>query len=291
MNKILLVFVFVCSAFLFTQEKVSAITYSIRATSQEVWQEIGGENGGSTKKCGYFTGCAQAGRDTHIALSGLSLSDGLPIPDGAQVSVTRKGEGLSCMDGFSNATVTGQKIELTFGGSETKVGCRYSILVVYQSTDVSRDDMVRTYRLETAFAPEAQLECEEDQCSEELGTLSSSLYELCAQIKKDTNQYDSCMTCFTGQGIWTAIGCIPSNPQSIIQTIIVIGLALGGGIVLIMILAGSFMLSVSQGDPNKTKEAKEMITSAIIGLLFVIFSVTILQFIGVSILHIPGFGE
>ena len=58
-----------------------------------------------------------------------------------------------------------------------------------------------------------------------------------------------------------------------------------------MILVGAFMLSVSQGDPNKTKEAKEIITSAIIGLLFVIFSVTILQFVGVEILHIPGFGE
>ena len=39
------------------------------------------------------------------------------------------------------------------------------------------------------------------------------------------------------------------------------------------------------------KEAKEMITSAIVGSLFIIFSITILQFIGVSILHIPGFGE
>lgn len=289
MNKILLVFLFICAAFLFTQEKVSAITYSIRAASQEVWQETEAANG-TTKKCGFFTGCAEAGKETHIALSGLTLSDGLPIPDGAQMSVTWKGEG-ACIDGFSYANVSGQKLELTMSGSQTKIDCRYSIIVVYQTTDVTRDDMVRTYRFETTFAPAAQLQCEEDQCSEELGTLSSSLYELCAQIKKDTDQYEACMTCFTGQGIWTAIGCIPSNPQSIIQTIIVIGLALGGGIVLIMILAGSFMLSVSQGDPNKTKEAKEIITSAIIGLLFVIFSVTILQFIGVSILHIPGFGE
>jgi hypothetical protein len=66
---------------------------------------------------------------------------------------------------------------------------------------------------------------------------------------------------------------------------------MSGAIVLIMILAGAFMLSTSQGDPKKTQDAKELITSAIIGLLFIIFSITILQFVGVSILRIPGFGE
>jgi len=66
---------------------------------------------------------------------------------------------------------------------------------------------------------------------------------------------------------------------------------ISGAIVLIMILAGAFMLSTSQGDPKKTQDAKELISSAIIGLLFIIFSITILQFVGVSILRIPGFGE
>ena len=70
-----------------------------------------------------------------------------------------------------------------------------------------------------------------------------------------------------------------------------IGIIFAGAVVLIMILAGSFMLSTSQGDPKKVQEAKEMITSAIIGLLFVIFSITLLQFIGVSIIKIPGFGQ
>jgi len=29
----------------------------------------------------------------------------------------------------------------------------------------------------------------------------------------------------------------------------------------------------------------------VMGILFIIFSVTILQFIGVTVLHIPGFGS
>ena len=65
---------------------------------------------------------------------------------------------------------------------------------------------------------------------------------------------------------------------------------MGGGVALIMTLAGGFILSTSQGDPQKANQAKEMITNSVIGLLFVIFSVIILQFIGVTILQIPGFG-
>jgi hypothetical protein len=71
---------------------------------------------------------------------------------------------------------------------------------------------------------------------------------------------------------------------------VTIGLTAGGGIVLIMILVGSFMLSVSQGDPNKTKEAKEIITSALLAFYLSFFS-HYLTIFGVSILRIPGFGE
>jgi len=116
-------------------------------------------------------------------------------------------------------------------------------------------------------------------------------YEICKQIPQG-DLYDKCTNCINQKdGIWTAIGCIPSKPQNIIQTVIKIGLTLGGGFTLLMILVGGFMLSVSQGDPKKAQDAKERITAAIIGLIFIIFSITILQFIGVQIFKIPGFGN
>jgi hypothetical protein len=92
------------------------------------------------------------------------------------------------------------------------------------------------------------------------------------------------------QGIYTAVGCIPSTSEGIVAQLVKIGLGIAGGTALLMILAGSFMLSTSQGEPKRAGEAKELITSAVMGLLFIIFSVTILQFIGVTILRIPGFG-
>ena len=92
-------------------------------------------------------------------------------------------------------------------------------------------------------------------------------------------------------GIYTAIGCIGADSESIVTRLVRIGLGIAGGVALLMILAGAFMFSTSQGDPKKAGEARELITSAVLGLIFIIFSVTLLQFIGVSVLRIPGFGS
>jgi hypothetical protein len=132
-------------------------------------------------------------------------------------------------------------------------------------------------------------EVDEENCFTEP---SENSFDLCLQIPDNQSEArDRCMECFEEGGVWTAVGCIPQTSEGIISTIMEIGLIIAGAIVLIMILVGAFMLSTSQGDPKKTQEAKELITSAIIGLLFIVFSVTILQFIGVSIIRIPGFGE
>ena len=68
-----------------------------------------------------------------------------------------------------------------------------------------------------------------------------------------------------------------------------LGLGIGGGVVLLMILAASFKLTTSKGDPKATEEAKEMITNAIGGLLFILFSVVLIRTIGRGLLQIPGF--
>lgn len=119
----------------------------------------------------------------------------------------------------------------------------------------------------------------------------STTYELCNQIGDNLSDLQAkCLECNSDGGVWTAVGCIQSKPKPIVERFIQIGLGLGGGVCLITCLAGGFMITTSQGEPTKINDAKEMITNALIGLLFIIFSVTILQFIGVTILNIPGFG-
>ncbi len=120
----------------------------------------------------------------------------------------------------------------------------------------------------------------------------ASAFELCRQIPDDDlrTKCENCANQVQGGYIWTAVGCIPTDYQGLVQTIMKIGLGAAGGFTFLVILAGSFQLTVSQGEPKKITEAKDMITSAIIGLIFIIFSVSLLQLIGVQILRIPGFG-
>lgn len=92
------------------------------------------------------------------------------------------------------------------------------------------------------------------------------------------------------QSINTALGPIDvTNAGAFIKTIFALLLSLSGGIALILIIISGYRIMMAQGDPEKVKGAREMLTSAIIGLLFMIFSVSILQILGVDILHIPGF--
>lgn len=112
--------------------------------------------------------------------------------------------------------------------------------------------------------------------------------DLCKQAGANAG---TCKQCFDKQGIWTGIGCIPYNDTTqTVRALITVGLGLAGTVVVLMTLAGAFMLSTSKGDPTKVQEAKSLIFSAVSGILFLIFSVSILRFIGVSVLQIPGFG-
>ncbi len=120
-------------------------------------------------------------------------------------------------------------------------------------------------------------------------------FSLCKQIPdSQPEQYAKCIECAGGvngkAGIWTAVGCIKRDPQTIINKFIKIGLGVAGGFALITFLTAGFMYSTSQGSPEQVKKAKEMMTASVMGILFIIFSVTILQYIGWTILKIPGFG-
>lgn len=89
----------------------------------------------------------------------------------------------------------------------------------------------------------------------------------------------------------TALGGISSDPMGFIRSVMAVLLSLSGGIALILIIMSGYKLMTSRGDPEKIQGAKDRLTSAIIGLLFIIFSLVIVEIIGVDILAIPGFGR
>ncbi len=93
----------------------------------------------------------------------------------------------------------------------------------------------------------------------------------------------------TGDGIMTAIGCVPTQPAALIQGLLKVAVGAGGGIALLLMIIGAFRMIISVGNPEGVKAGHEQFTSAIIGLLFIIFAVFLLKVIGVDLLGLPGF--
>ena len=96
--------------------------------------------------------------------------------------------------------------------------------------------------------------------------------------------------CADGNSINTAVGCIPINDtSSFIGFVLGWGIGIGGGIAFLLIVYASFMITTSSGNPERLKAGQELLTSAIAGLIMLIFSIFILRLIGVNILKITGF--
>lgn len=92
--------------------------------------------------------------------------------------------------------------------------------------------------------------------------------------------------------IITAVGTIPTcDLNAFARWFIGWAVGIGGGIAFLLILMAGFRIMSSGGNPDQIKAGKEQLTSAITGLLFIIFSVFLLQLIGVQILHLPGFAK
>ncbi len=103
---------------------------------------------------------------------------------------------------------------------------------------------------------------------------------------------EKCIDCqVIRNGSWTALGCIPQDPTALVAWVLARAMGIGGGVAFLLTILGAFQVITSSGDPDKVKAGKDMITAAISGLLLIIFSLFLLQFIGVKILNIPGFGQ
>ncbi len=89
-----------------------------------------------------------------------------------------------------------------------------------------------------------------------------------------------------GPGINTALGCIPTTQTDFFAYFFRISIGVAGGIAFLLILYGGLKMMLSAGNPEALNEGRELVTSAIFGLLLIIFSVFILKLIGVNILGI-----
>jgi hypothetical protein len=67
---------------------------------------------------------------------------------------------------------------------------------------------------------------------------------------------------------------------------IAFGIGIGSGVVLIGV--GGLTIATAAGNPEKIQAGRDQITSALIGLFVVIFSLVILKILGVDLLGLPN---
>ncbi|MBU3979206.1 pilin, partial [Patescibacteria group bacterium] len=90
------------------------------------------------------------------------------------------------------------------------------------------------------------------------------------------------------QGGAKDIGKMSTNSGEFIVKIFIIILSFAGGIALLLIILSGYKIIMSKGKPEAIQQGKEQLISAIIGLVFIIFSFVIFQLVFVDILKIPG---
>jgi len=123
-------------------------------------------------------------------------------------------------------------------------------------------------------------------------TTTSSPYDPCSGVTGESlTACEACTSPIDGvpQGTYTAIGCIPTEPQAFVSVFIKWAISVGAGIAFLLIIYGAFTVITAAGEPEKLKAGQETITSAITGILFIIFAIFLLRFIGADLLKIPGF--
>jgi hypothetical protein len=115
------------------------------------------------------------------------------------------------------------------------------------------------------------------------------------QIDSATNQPPA-----PASGRWyTMIGCVNTSSNfdekgaagdviEIVLTRLVFSIV--GGIAFLYLIYGSFILITSQSSPEKLNYGKRIIYGAIIGVVFSLTSILLINLIASGILKIPGFG-
>ncbi len=86
------------------------------------------------------------------------------------------------------------------------------------------------------------------------------------------------------------LGCIPTDVGSFVETYYKWGLGLVGGLSLLFIIIGGYLIMTSRGNPQQLSNGKSYIMYALIGLFLAVFGFLFIEVITQDILKIPGFG-
>ncbi len=107
------------------------------------------------------------------------------------------------------------------------------------------------------------------------------------EVARLNNERDQCIKCAADNGYYSAIGCVRfSLTDFMTRWVFGFGVGIAGLFALGCIILAAIKIQLSQGQAETVQQSREMMTSCILGLLLIVFSVFLLNFVGVAIL--PG---
>ncbi|EKE00202.1 MAG: hypothetical protein ACD_22C00077G0002 [uncultured bacterium] len=138
----------------------------------------------------------------------------------------------------------------------------------------------------TALVPQCHAStCNEDTCNT-VGACCETEAGICGTCVADTvNNINICDTsspcpeCVNPEPVDTGYGGNPMTITQLIQLVYNIMLPVTVGMGIYFIVRAGYILKTSQGNPQITAQGKEDLTAAIVGMLFIAFSLTILKVI------------
>lgn len=89
-------------------------------------------------------------------------------------------------------------------------------------------------------------------------------------------------------GIWTGIGCMPTNFSGIVGSLFTLFSGLMGGFVFLCLVSNGLKIMASRGNSEALKKGQEAITACLVGFVVLVLSVLFLKIVGVNILNLPG---
>lgn len=87
----------------------------------------------------------------------------------------------------------------------------------------------------------------------------------------------------------TGLGCLSTSTAGFTTALLKFLAGTAGAISLIIMLIATVQIMTGGDNAEQVKKGKELFTGAVTGLLFIIFSVTLLKIIAGDIIKLPGF--
>lgn len=228
-----------------------------------------------------------------LIVSGDKIDDGGATADGSGFKILLDGKEFPYCANAGRSTDCYYQNGNSFTISETQQSVGKHSILVQQNKENGAVLCSKAFTInaegEISPAPAFSATDSGDESDKYINLSVSTPTSLCDAVPDEFK--GKCVAC-AGSGenakIWTALGCFPTNVTDLAKTVFNLFSGLLGLFIFYCIISNGLKVMISRDSADAMKKAQEAITSCIVGLLVLVFSVLFLRIVGVDILKLPG---